>query len=107
MSRNLLIRLSIVTIAFLSVSACMQVPLMQYTQESCSNCTVVKPQFSYAVAKPLDSNDYPVSYRVQTPEANARIRPVDRTTVIAQTNVHISEAPCLCLINQPCSCTNK
>jgi hypothetical protein len=29
-------------------------------------------------------NDFPINYRVQTPESSSRIRPIDRTTLYSR-----------------------
>lgn len=45
----------------------------------CADCAS-QPQAYYAVAvtRPALCNDYPVEYRVQVPDTDARIRPIDR-----------------------------
>ena len=47
---------------------------------SCTTCAVcpVEPRYVLAVTRPGACNDYPVTYRVQVPEADPRVRSVDR-----------------------------
>ena len=47
---------------------------------SCSTCGVcsIEPRYLLAVTRPGACNDYPVTYRVQVPEADPRVRSVDR-----------------------------
>lgn len=64
-------------------------------QSPCSTCTPT-PDYSYAVTRPLSCNDYPVSYRVQTPETDIRVRNIDRSVLISQgqTQYIYQQAPC-------------
>jgi ABC-type Fe3+-hydroxamate transport system substrate-binding protein len=47
------------------------------TCTSCSSCPI-DPRYALAVTRPGACNDYPVTYRVQVPEADPRVRSVDR-----------------------------
>lgn len=49
---------------------------------SCATCKPA-PYYATAVTRPGACNDYPVTYRVQIPESDERIRPVDRTQLIS------------------------
>jgi len=51
----------------------------------CDNCAPA-PTYALAFTRPsLDvCNDFPINYRVQTPESSSRIRPIDRTTLYSR-----------------------
>ncbi|MDH4393004.1 MAG: hypothetical protein QE285_16480 [Aquabacterium sp.] len=46
----------------------------------CTNC-VANPVVGYAITRPALCNDYPVTYRVQMPEVDDRVRLVDRSVL--------------------------
>lgn len=48
----------------------------------CSTCGP-KPFVAIAVTRPPACNDYPVTYRVQVPEADDRIRMIDRSELVS------------------------
>ncbi len=50
-------------------------PLSPQPLRACSDCAA---NARYAVARPHNGNDYPVSYKLQTANAEGRSRPVDR-----------------------------
>ncbi|MFM2065426.1 MAG: hypothetical protein RLZZ584_335 [Pseudomonadota bacterium] len=52
-------------------------------QAGCSTCRSEAAGWSIAVTRPALCNDYPVSYRVQTGDADARIRPVERLQIVS------------------------
>lgn len=43
----------------------------------CSGCRTVQPVYAYAVTRPAQCNDFPVTYRVQIPDTDSRVRNVD------------------------------
>ena len=49
----------------------------------CLNCGA-QPYYAYAVTRPPMCNDYPVTYRVQIPETDERIRAVDRSELYSR-----------------------
>ncbi|GKQ56339.1 hypothetical protein [Sphaerotilus sulfidivorans] len=49
---------------------------------SCATCKPA-PYYATAVTRPGACNDYPVTYRVQIPEVDDRIRPVDRSQLVS------------------------
>jgi hypothetical protein len=49
----------------------------------CLNCGA-QPYYAYAVSRPPMCNDYPVTYRVQIPETDERIRAVDRSELYSR-----------------------
>jgi hypothetical protein len=66
-----------------SIIACTSVPVAQVAQVDpvappCATCAP-KPFTAIAVTRPHLCNDYPVTYRVQVPEVDERIRMIDRT----------------------------
>jgi hypothetical protein len=44
-----------------------------------------KPQYALATTQPPVANDFPVTYRVQMPDLEARVRPVQKTTLSIST----------------------
>lgn len=44
----------------------------------CTTCSAT-PVVGYAITRPALCNDYPVTYRVQMPEVDDRVRQVDRS----------------------------
>jgi len=48
----------------------------------CATCAP-KPFTAVAVTRPPLCNDYPVTYRVQVPEADDRIKMIDRTELVS------------------------
>ena len=49
----------------------------------CAEVPKAKPFTAVAVTRPQLCNDYPVTYRVQVPEADDRIKMVDRTELVS------------------------
>lgn len=43
----------------------------------CAGCNAVQVVHAYAVARPADCNDFPVTYRVQIPDPEVRVRSVE------------------------------
>lgn len=68
---------------------CAQVPLIGSSDKKadaganapCLNCNVKAPYYATAVTRPALCNDYPVEYRVQVPDSDARIRTIDRVVL--------------------------
>ncbi len=46
----------------------------------CTTCSAT-PVMGYAITRPALCNDYPVTYRVQMPEVDDRVRQVDRSVL--------------------------
>ncbi len=61
--------------------------------QPCAECNAKPPYYAVAVTRPALCNDYPVEYRVQVPESDARIRPVDRM-VLADGAAQVQAAAC-------------
>ena len=56
---------------------------------ACAEVPKAKPFTAVAVTRPQLCNDYPVTYRVQVPESDDRIKMIDRTELVsATTNVN-------------------
>ncbi len=62
---------------------------------SCATCKPA-PYYATAVTRPGACNDYPVAYRVQVPETDDRIRPIDRTQLVSTGGYYAScgSSPC-------------
>lgn len=53
-------------------------------QAPCLTCAAKQqPMPAIAVTRPPMCNDYPVAYRVQTPETEPRVRAVDRVELVS------------------------
>jgi hypothetical protein len=55
------------------------------------------PKASYyatAVTRPAVCNDFPVDYRVQVPETDERVRPIDRTELSSNMNAAFPSHQC-------------
>lgn len=70
-----------------SIIACTSVPVGPVVQVGpvappCATCGP-KPFTAIAVTRPPLCNDYPVTYRVQVPEVDERIRMIDRTELVS------------------------
>lgn len=76
------------TLTSLSTSACAPAVMPLVTSEvqgcgncgaamDCSGCRAVQPVHAYAVTRPAQCNDFPVTYRVQVPDSDPRVRNVD------------------------------
>lgn len=50
-------------------------------QADCVDCGAKPPYYATAVTRPALCNDYPVEYRVQVPESDPRIRPIERVVM--------------------------
>jgi len=90
-------RVTLITTSCAVVAACTSVPLpAPMSQAPCVACSPA-PEYSYAVTRPLSCNDYPVSYRVQTPETDSRVRNIERSVLMAQgqTQYVYQQAPCV------------
>jgi len=61
--------------------------------QPCADCNAKPPYYAVAVTRPALCNDYPVEYRVQVPESDARVRPVDRM-VLADGAAQVQAAAC-------------
>jgi hypothetical protein len=60
----------------------------------CAEVPKPKTFTAVAVTRPQLCNDYPVTYRVQVPEADDRIKMIDRTELVSSTTyVHAYPAP--------------
>lgn len=80
MKHKILILLGIISL----VSGCAQAPLNEKAatpSPTCADCAGKAPYYAVAVTRPALCNDYPVEYRVQVPESDARIRQIDRVVV--------------------------
>ena len=53
------------------------------TVVGCAEVPKAKPFTAVAVTRPQLCNDYPVTYRVQVPEADDRIKMIDRTELVS------------------------
>lgn len=62
-----------------ALAACTVVPLSQVAQ--CTECAGPQTVTGIAVTRPSLCNDFPVTYRAQTPESKDRIRFVDHPTL--------------------------
>ena len=65
------------------LTGCAQLQKLQLNADAdsapCPECNTGKQAYyATAVTRPGLCNDYPVEYRVQIPETDARVRPVDR-----------------------------
>lgn len=68
---------------------CAQIPLLGSPEKKaetekpspCVDCNAKAPYYATAVTRPALCNDYPVEYRVQVPESDARIRTIDRVVL--------------------------
>jgi|APCry1669192010_1035390.scaffolds.fasta_scaffold46325_1 hypothetical protein len=52
------------------------------------------PYYATAVTRPAVCNDFPVDYRVQVPETDERVRPLDRTQLSSNTNAAFPTHQC-------------
>jgi hypothetical protein len=52
--------------------------------QPCPTCKTEAVGWSIAVTRPAACNDYPVTYRVQTGEADAGIRPIERLQIVSE-----------------------
>jgi hypothetical protein len=50
--------------------------------------------YATAVTRPAACNDFPVNYRIQIPEVDERVRPVDRTTLSSISNEKNASTQC-------------
>lgn len=56
----------------------------QMQQAPCLTCAAKQqPMPAIAVTRPPMCNDYPVAYRVQTPETEPRVRAIDRVELVS------------------------
>jgi len=66
-------------------SGCAQLPALKSAEkpaaQPCADCGPKAPYYAVAVTRPALCNDYPVEYRVQVPETDARIRPIERVVL--------------------------
>jgi len=66
-------------------SGCAQLPDLKSAEKPaappCADCGPKAPYYAVAVTRPALCNDYPVEYRVQVPETDARIRPIERVVL--------------------------
>lgn len=61
----------------------------------CLNCAAKQqPMPAIAVTRPPVCNDYPVAYRVQTPESEPRVRAVDRIELVSNGTLSPVAANC-------------
>lgn len=77
MKHKTLILMGIIAMA----SGCAQLPPAEKAAApapACVDCGAKAPYHAVAVTRPALCNDYPVEYRVQVPETDARIRQIDR-----------------------------
>jgi len=58
----------------------------------CAEVPKAKPIAAVAVTRPQLCNDYPVTYRVQIPETDDRIKMVDRTELVSS-GTHVYSYP--------------
>ncbi len=67
------------------LSACGSAPVVAVVESAapCLNCGS-QPYYAYAVTRPPMCNDYPVTYRVQIPEVDERVRAVDRSALYSR-----------------------
>ncbi len=84
--------------AFLAAGCQTQVPLNSVTPAPgavCTSCGPAQAVPAIAITRPGLCNDYPVAYRVQTPEIEPRVRPVDRvelsSTAITDRSVSVCQ----------------
>jgi hypothetical protein len=73
----------LILMGLLGVTAgCAQLPALKSeakpAAQPCVDCGPKAPYYAVAVTRPALCNDYPVEYRVQVPETDARIRPIER-----------------------------
>ena len=59
----------------------------------CATCTV-ESTYGIAVTRPNPCNDYPVTYRVQMPETDKRVRFVDRPELMSTSTLSVSVNNC-------------
>jgi len=59
----------------------------------CLNCSA-QPYYAYAVTRPPMCNDYPVTYRVQIPETDVRMRAVDRSELLSRDGMVTAYSGC-------------
>jgi len=59
----------------------------------CANCAA-EAAYGIAVTRPNACNDYPVTYRVQMPETDKRVRFVDRPTIASTSTQSVSVNSC-------------
>jgi len=66
-------------------SGCAQLPELKSAEkppaQPCADSGPKAPYYAVAVTRPALCNDYPVEYRVQVPETDARIRPIERVVL--------------------------
>lgn len=69
------------------LSACSSVQLFP-PSVPCPNCAAAT-QINYAVTRPMICNDYPVSYRVLTPDVSGKVHPINTALITnAPANIH-------------------
>ena len=81
--------------AFLAAGCQTHVPLNSVTPAPgavCTSCGPAQAVPAIAVTRPGVCNDFPVAYRVQTPEIEPRVRPIDRVELSSNaiTNQNVS-----------------
>jgi hypothetical protein len=66
-------------------AGCAQLPELKSAEkppaQPCADCGPKAPYYAVAVTRPALCNDYPVEYRVQVPETDSRIRPIERVVL--------------------------
>jgi hypothetical protein len=75
-------KLLLSTLAVHSIVACTFVPVAGVVQVD-PVAPPPKPFTAIAVTRPNFCNDYPVTYRVQVPESDERIRMIDRSELVS------------------------
>jgi hypothetical protein len=94
------IGISLMVIAGVAGCASNQAPAVSVAQvipsaSTCVGCKVA-PYYAVAVTRPAVCNDYPVSYRVQIPDVDDRVRPVERPQLISNGGVVQSSSTAQC-----------
>ena len=78
-------------------TGCAQLPPLMGSakpaSQPCVDCGPKAPYYAVAVTRPALCNDYPVEYRVQVPETDARIRPIERV-VLGEGLASVSNRSC-------------
>ena len=76
------LKMAVVTTGLGMLVGCAPVPLTPAVAIPCATCAV-DSTYGIAVTRPNPCNDYPVTYRVQMPETDKRVRFVDRPELVS------------------------
>ena len=98
---NKYLKLSVASSGLAMLVGCAQltplsVPFTQTAPAAVNPCGTCAPESVYgiAVTRPDGCNDYPVTYRVQMPETDKRVRFVDRPEISSSTTQTSSVTSC-------------